>query len=87
MHFVYMNNLFFTTSYLILVVWHFGGHGGNKKTPFKKCGSKQGCPSIRNGPFGGEKYTHSYHLLQLEFHWGSMGDNSKGSEHVLDGKR
>ena len=35
--------------------------------------------TVSGGPFGGEKYC----LKQLHFHWGS--DNSRGSEHFVDG--
>jgi len=69
------------------IVWHFGGHGGNKMMPFKKCGKKYACPSIRSGPFGGDTHSHAYHLLAAHFHWGALGDNMKGSEHELNGRK
>ena len=75
-----------TQSNNILVVWHFRGDGENKDKPFKKCVKKHTCPSIREGPFDGDLlHSHAYYLLQLQFHWGS--DNTKGSEHELNGKK
>ena len=53
-------------------------HGG------KKWQSK--CPSIRDEPFGGEKWSHAYFLWKLDFHWGQVGKSDKGSEHTVDGK-
>jgi len=47
---------------------------------------KYKCPSIRDGPFGGEKWSHAYFLWQLHFHWGQVGESDKGSEHTVDGK-
>lgn len=64
------------------VVWHISK---NTTAPFKKCGKHFACPSIRNGPFGGSNHTHAYYLLQAHFHWGSLGDNTKGSEHKVGG--
>merc|ERR1719367_1307243 len=43
------------------------------------------CPNIRDGPFGGSTYTHAYYLWGINFHWGTVGDDSKGSEHTVDG--
>jgi len=37
--------------------------------------------ALVGGPLGSDTYT----LLQFHFHWGS--DNSKGSEHFLNGKQ
>ena len=34
---------------------------------------------LRGGPLSGE-----YQMLQLHFHWG--GDDTRGSEHTIDGK-
>lgn len=63
------------------VVWY---PDTDKTAPFKKCAKKYGCPSIRNGPFGGSTHTHAYYLLQLHFHWGN-GSEHAGSEHLMDG--
>jgi len=47
---------------------------------------KAKTPSIRDGPFGGNVYSHAYYLWKLEFHWGTPGNLKKGSEHTVDGK-
>ena len=52
-------------------------HGGNMW--------KWQNPSIRDGPFGGNTYTHTYYLWKAEFHWGEPGVTDKGSEHTIDG--
>ena len=36
------------------------------------------------GVLTGGPLTEAYQILQLHFHWGS--DDTKGSEHTLDGK-
>merc|ERR1711936_1368216 len=46
---------------------------------------KAKTPSIRDGPFGGNVYSHAYYLWKLEFHWGTPGNTKKGSEHTVDG--
>jgi len=40
----------------------------------------EGVGVLRGGPLGGD-----YQMLQLHFHWGA--DDTKGSEHTLDGER
>ena len=47
---------------------------------------KQSTPNIRDGPLGGDVYSHAYFLWKLEFHWGQPGNEKKGSEHTIDGK-
>jgi len=47
---------------------------------------KRKTPSIRDGPFGGNVFSHAYYLWKLEFHWGQPGNANKGSEHTIDGK-
>jgi len=42
-------------------------------------------PNIRDGPFGGNVYSHAYYLWRIDFHWGEKGDANKGSEHTIDG--
>jgi hypothetical protein len=37
--------------------------------------------TITGGPYG----TNTYQLAQFHFHWGC--DNTKGSEHTINGKR
>lgn len=70
----------------------FNGHSvywyPNKKDDSKIYGGKHWrykAPSIRDGPYGGLKHTHAYYLHALHFHWGSVGDDSTGSEHTVDG--
>lgn len=46
---------------------------------------KAKTPSVRDGPFGGNVYSHAYYLWKLEFHWGTPGNTKKGSEHTVDG--
>ena len=47
---------------------------------------KQRTPNIRDGPFGGNVFSHAYYLWKLEFHWGQPGNAKKGSEHTINGK-
>jgi len=44
-------------------------------------------PNIRDGPFGGIPRTHAYYLWFVSFHWGSLADPSKGSEHSVGGMK
>jgi hypothetical protein len=76
-------HLILTKLLTILVVWV-----PNKKSKAHMLGGKNWkykCPSIRDGPYGGVEHTHAYFLWQLHFHWGSVGDVTKGSEHTVDG--
>ena len=69
----------------VLVTWY-----PNKKGGMEVYGGenwKYKCPNIRDGPYGGLTHTNAYYLWQLHFHWGSPGDDSKGSEHTVDGKQ
>lgn len=70
----------------------FNGHSivwfPNQKSKAHMLGGKNWkykCPSIRDGPYGGVEHSHAYFLWQLHFHWGSVGDVTKGSEHTVDG--
>jgi len=47
---------------------------------------KWSTPNIRDGPFGGDVFSHAYFLWKLEFHWGQPGNEKKGSEHTINGK-
>lgn len=67
---------------------HTVGWYPNKKEDMKVYGGKKWmykCPSIEDGPYGGVTHTHRYYLWQLHFHWGSVGNDTKGSEHTVDG--
>jgi hypothetical protein len=45
------------------------------------------CPSVKGGPFQqGVINSPAYWLWQVAFRWGTLGDNSTGSEHKIDGK-
>jgi carbonic anhydrase len=61
----------------------------NAKSTTKLMGGKNWrthCPNIRDGPFAGGAgftHTHAFYLSNIHFHWGTVGDDSKGSEHTV----
>jgi len=65
------------------VSW-FPNHSDVKKVMGGK-NWKTHCPNIRDGPYAGSTHSHAFYLWQLHFHWGSVGDDSKGSEHTVGG--
>jgi len=67
-----------TVSWYINHKHHSKLHGGNNW--------RTHSPSIRDGPYGGLTHSHAYYFWNLNFHWGEVGQATKGSEHTVGGK-